>query len=119
MAPRKEPAVVVDSDPRDDSLPSATKASKLPSELRFALVVLMSFSISALLYSVQGSVNDHELASISRRFEGWEGAAGVLGWKLIELGVSWFGGFDGEPEDFFTFSALDLLGVGSKDGARM
>jgi hypothetical protein len=71
------------------------RKSQIPAELQFPLVVILSFSISTLLYSLIAAIGTGELASISIHSESWLDAAGLLAWKAVLLGVSWFGGFDG------------------------
>ena len=71
------------------------RKSQIPFPLQFPLVVILSFSLSTLLYSFIAEIGTGELASISKHSESWLDAAGLLAWKAVLLAVSWFGGFDG------------------------
>ncbi|EPE36762.1 hypothetical protein GLAREA_08925 [Glarea lozoyensis ATCC 20868] len=81
--------------------------SKLPTPLRFPLLVVLSLSLSSFLYSLAAPVIEGDLASVSRRLEGWGEVLGLAGWKAGELGLGWWGGFDG-----YDLAALSLLGKG-------
>jgi hypothetical protein len=71
------------------------RTSQIPAKLQFPLVVILSFGISTLLYSLIAEIGTGELASISIHSESWLDVAGLLAWKAVLLGVCWFGGFDG------------------------
>lgn len=61
----------------------------------FPLVVLLSFSLSSLLFTIVAQVTAGDLAAISQHAESWVEISGLLGWKVVQLGVCWFGGFGG------------------------
>ncbi|EON63471.1 hypothetical protein W97_02699 [Coniosporium apollinis CBS 100218] len=92
MVSRKEMA-------RDDAVPMATRppplpASKLPAPLRFPLLVILSLSSSFFLYTFFSGFMGNELAAVSRTVnENWQ-VASLLGWKILELGIGWYGNFD-------------------------
>lgn len=98
MVSRKEMA-------RDDAVPMATRppplpASKLPAPLRFPLLVILSLSSSFFLYTFFSGFMGNELAAVSRTVnENWQ-VASLLGWKILELGIGWYGNFDGKPRSF-------------------
>ncbi|KAH8664983.1 hypothetical protein BGZ60DRAFT_378917 [Tricladium varicosporioides] len=83
--------------------------SKLPPALRFPLVVVLSLSISSLLYSLSavylGSEND--LAKVSRKLDNWSDVASLVGWKMFELTLGWYGNYDG-----YDLASLSLLSHG-------
>ena len=70
--------------------------SSLPDSLRFPLVVLLNLSLSGLLYSVSSELITGDLAEVSRRHDEWTEIVALLGVKSVELGISWFGGYDSE-----------------------
>ncbi|KAI9736665.1 MAG: hypothetical protein M1834_000869 [Cirrosporium novae-zelandiae] len=70
-------------------------ASKLPPPIRFPLLVLLSWGLSSLFYSISSEWTAGDLAGVSRRFDGWTEIAGLLTWRVVELGVGWFWGLDG------------------------
>ncbi|KAJ9637282.1 hypothetical protein H2199_007569 [Coniosporium tulheliwenetii] len=84
---------------RDDAVPMATRppplpASKLPAPLRFPLLVILSLSSSFFLYTFFSGFMGNELAGVSRTVnENWQ-VASLLGWKILELGIGWYGNFD-------------------------
>jgi hypothetical protein len=57
------------------------RASKLPAPLQFPLVVVLSLSSSALLYSFASEYIDGELATVSRSLNQWWEIGALLGWK--------------------------------------
>ena len=80
--------------------------SQIPVSLQFPLVVVLSFSLSTLLYSLIAEIGTGELASISKHLESWLDAAGLLGWKAVLLAVCWFGGFDGTKFNHLTHHGM-------------
>lgn len=91
-----------------DSGFSQRKPSKVPDLLRFPLVVVLSLMGSGLAYSLRANyVEAEELGSVSRRYQGWEEAAGLVAWRTAELALGWFGNYDG-----YDFAAMTLLSRG-------
>jgi hypothetical protein len=82
------------------------RKSQIPVTLQFPLVVVLSFSLSTLLYSLIAEIGTGELASISKHSESWLDAAGLLAWKAVLLAVCWFGGFDGTTLSQHAINAL-------------
>lgn len=78
--------------------------SKLPTAMRFPLLVLLSLSLSALLYSVSSELMVGDLSSVSRSLNEWWQVGGLLGCKTLELAVGWWGEFDG-----YDLASLTLL----------
>jgi hypothetical protein len=86
---------------------TAPLQSKLPPSVRFPLLVVLSLSLSSFLYSLAAPVIESDLASVSRRLEGWAEVLALFGWKTFELGLGWWGGYDG-----YDLAALSLLSHG-------
>jgi hypothetical protein len=76
---------------RDNPVASA---SKLPPALRFPLVVILNLSLSSLLYTLSADHLTSDLAEASRRHDAWQDIGLIIAAKVLELGISWFGGFD-------------------------
>ncbi|KAL3423680.1 hypothetical protein PVAG01_05427 [Phlyctema vagabunda] len=89
--------------------PPPARASKLPSVLRFPLLVTLSLTFSSLLYSFSAQVlqTEGELAAVSRRLDQWWEVGALLGWRAAELALGWWGGYDS-----FDLSALAVLSHG-------
>ena len=75
--------------------PPILPTNKIPAVLRFPLAVIMSMSLSALLYSLTADLRADDLAIVSRRLVEWWQVLGLLGLKAAELAVGWWGGYDG------------------------
>ena len=100
------------------------QASKLPAFLRFPLLVLLSLTISTLLYSFVAEYTEGDLARVSRSLDQWHEVGVLVGWRTFvgldiqfwalaneecrfELGLGWFGDYDG-----YDLAALSLLSHG-------
>ena len=59
------------------------RPSKLPPFLRFPLVVVLSLSLSSLLYSLSAAFNgsEQDLARVSRRLDSWWDVGALAGWR--------------------------------------
>jgi hypothetical protein len=57
------------------------RASKLPRLIQFPLVVILSLSSSALLYSLSAEYTAGELAAVSRSLNEWWEVGALVGWK--------------------------------------
>ena len=55
--------------------------SRLPRPLRFPLLVLLSLSLSSLLYSLTAGYTAGELASVSRSLDQWWEVGALVGWR--------------------------------------
>ena len=85
-------------------LPSAITSMSYPRPLRFPTAVILSFALSASMYSFAADATDYELAGVSRRIdETWQ-VGGLLGWKVVELAVAWFRDYDGMYLNFLISS---------------
>src|SRR5580700_5206632 len=69
-------AVMVSSQ-GDDTLHS----SKLPLPLKFPLLVILSLSLSSLLYSFAAQYNAEELAAVSRNLNNWWEVGVLVTWR--------------------------------------
>ena len=94
--PRRKQAVVaiVDSPPATPVLVKEPE-STFPATLQFPVIVVLSLTLSATLYTVASSFTAGDLSSVSRRLDDWWEVAGLVGWKTAELAVGWWGGYDG------------------------
>lgn len=78
-----------------NAIAEPVRKSQISSALRFPLVVILSFTLSSLLFSIVAEVTAGDLAAISKHTESWVEITGLLGWKVVQLAVCWFEGFDG------------------------
>jgi hypothetical protein len=83
---------------------SMSRASKLPKHLHFPLVAVLSLSLSALGYALTDPYTRAVLAPRARPLDTWEELALLTGWKVFELGLGWFGNYDG-----YDLAALSVL----------
>jgi len=80
------------------------RASKIPRILRFPLVVLLSLTLSSLLYTAAAEYTTGDLAGISKRLDQWWEIGTLVGWRTFELGLGWFADYDG-----YDLASLTLL----------
>ena len=92
VGPSKPPATI----------PAASPAptSKLPPQIRFPLLVVLSLTISSSLYSLVSPFTSGDLATVSRSRDNWLEIVGFLSWKATELAIGWYGGFDSTNQAF-------------------
>lgn len=57
------------------------RASKLPHPIQFPLVVILSLSSSALLYSFAAEYTAGELSKVSRSLNEWWEVGALVGWR--------------------------------------
>ncbi|KAL8646891.1 MAG: hypothetical protein Q9226_006666 [Calogaya cf. arnoldii] len=69
--------------------------SKIPSLLRFPVLVITSMITSAAMYSLVSQLGTGDLAGVNKRRDEWWEIAAVLVWKVIELALGWWGEYDG------------------------
>lgn len=85
---------IVDMDAIRHAPAQAQAASRVPTLLKFPLLVGTTFALSSLLYTLAADFTGPELASVSRDLTaGWH-IATIVGWKLVELGIAWYMRFD-------------------------
>lgn len=83
------------------------RASRLPASLQFPLIVLLSFSISSVGYSFLNESTLGELATITKAPESSFEVTILALWRILELGVGWFGNLDG-----YDLASLNVLSHG-------
>lgn len=74
-------------------------ASYVPSQLRFPVLAILSLTVSSALYAATSGFSSGELATVSRHRDEWWEIAGVLGFKVTELAVGWYGDYDSMRPD--------------------
>ncbi|CAG7917464.1 unnamed protein product [Penicillium olsonii] len=77
--------------------------ASIPSPARFALVVLSSLVLSSGLFTLTSSFTVGDLGPISRHLEEWWEVGGLIGWRAIEVGLTWVLGYDGRDAASFLF----------------
>lgn len=77
--------------------------SKIPNILRFPTLVITSMVVSSVLYSVASQYGTGDLATVMQRRDEWWQIAGLLAWKAAELGIGWWGEYDGWDLACLTF----------------
>jgi hypothetical protein len=60
---------------------SPLQRSTLPSILQFPLVLLLSLTLSSLLYTFISDYTSGDLASVSRTLEAWWEVGALVGWR--------------------------------------
>ncbi|KAI1144458.1 hypothetical protein F5Y05DRAFT_364752 [Hypoxylon sp. FL0543] len=90
-----------------DNSQSGTAHSKLPQLIQFPLVAFLSFALSALGYSLSWRYTKGPLVPHARVLDTWSDWGLVVGWRIFELALGWFGNFDG-----YDITALNLLSHG-------
>ncbi|KAL8653154.1 MAG: hypothetical protein Q9210_002275 [Variospora velana] len=92
MVKRKQMA---DASAQADPVPPLQEPSKIPNVLRFPTLVVMSMLLSSALYTGASEFGTGDLASVMRRRDKWWEIGGLLAWKAVELGIGWWGEYDG------------------------
>lgn len=82
-------------------------SSRLPPAFRFPLLVLLSLTLSSLSYTLAARYTAEELASVSRKLDQWWEVAALVGWRIFQLGLGWFGDYDS-----YDLASLSLLSHG-------
>jgi hypothetical protein len=100
--------------------PALVSTSKLPSSLRFPLVVISNLALSAFFYAISSEFAAGDLSSVSRSINEWWEIGGLLLAKTAELAVGWWGQYDGRsfgvgsdvaPEEMGSLIEGGLMGV--------
>ncbi|EAW09656.1 uncharacterized protein ACLA_038710 [Aspergillus clavatus NRRL 1] len=76
---------------------------RVPSPVRFLLVVFNSLLLSSVLFTLTSRVTLGELGHVSKHLEEWWEVGGLMVWKAVEVGLAWVLGFDGRDVMSFTF----------------
>ncbi|KAL8682330.1 MAG: hypothetical protein Q9186_001606 [Xanthomendoza sp. 1 TL-2023] len=92
MAKRKQMA---DTAPKAVPIPPLKQPSKLPNVLRFPTLVITSMIVSMAMYSFTSQFGAGDLAGVNKRRDEWWEIGGLLLWKATELGIGWWGEYDG------------------------
>ncbi|OJJ39214.1 hypothetical protein ASPWEDRAFT_362213 [Aspergillus wentii DTO 134E9] len=85
----------------------ASRLARIPSFVRYLLVVFISLTLSSTLFSLTSGITLGELGGVSKHLDAWWEVGGLIGWKAIEIGLAWTLGFDGR--DVFSFLFLTHL----------
>ncbi|RHZ48638.1 uncharacterized protein CDV56_103783 [Aspergillus thermomutatus] len=109
MPPRRRSSVVKATQAARSTIDAARAASKtqesqlrrVPSPVRFLLVVFNSLLLSSVLFTMTSSVTLGELGRVSKHLEGWWEVGGLMLWKAVEVGLAWILGFDGKLSPCF------------------
>ena len=72
----------------------ASPTNRLPEAAKFPLLVTLSMGLSSTLYAFSSSFTSGDLSTVSAHRDQWWEVAGLLAWRVTELGTSWYGGFD-------------------------
>lgn len=87
------PEVLVANEPQPNE-PESNSKPIVPETLQFPLLVTLRLCLSYFLLTGASTFTAGDLASVSRKVDdGWE-VAGLIGWKIAELAVGWWGGYD-------------------------
>ncbi|KAI0180979.1 hypothetical protein GGR52DRAFT_13701 [Hypoxylon sp. FL1284] len=100
-----EGPTITPSSPKSDAQPAAR--SKLPAPVQFPLVAVLSLALSQLGYSLTWAYTKGALAGHARLLSTWSDVGVVVGARLFELALGWFGNYDG-----YDITALNLLSSG-------
>lgn len=78
------------------TLPALSPAphTKLPAQLRFPLLVLMTWTLFGTLWSTISPFTAGDLATVSRSRDDWWNIVGLMVWKAALVAVGWYGGYD-------------------------
>ncbi|KAL8946203.1 MAG: hypothetical protein Q9222_007373 [Ikaeria aurantiellina] len=87
-------------------VPPLQQPSSIPNSLRFPILVFTSMFISSAMYSFVSTFGTGDLAGVMKRRDEWWEIAGLLGWKATELGIGWWGQYDGIHS--FPHRAMDI-----------
>lgn len=83
------------------------RRARLHPIVQFPLAATLSFATASLGYSLLGEFSKGELAAVSRSQDTWVEVGVLAGWRLVELGLGWFGRLDS-----WDVAMLDLLSHG-------
>ena len=75
---------------------STAVSSELPTFLQFPLLLILNWSLSALLYTVVSEFSAGDLAVVSRSINEWWEILSLASFKLIPLAAGWWGHLDGK-----------------------
>ncbi|KIV89342.1 hypothetical protein PV10_08917 [Exophiala mesophila] len=71
---------------------------------KFVSTLVLSTTLEIGLQTIAGQLGTGDLAAISRKSDSWVEISGLLGWKVVQLAIYWYGGFDA-----YDVASLSLL----------
>ncbi|KAK4941727.1 hypothetical protein LTR66_014776 [Elasticomyces elasticus] len=74
--------------------PRPTTVSRMPEWLKFPLVVALSLGSSTVAYSLIADLTGYQLAAVSRQVDDTARILALVAWKVLELGIAWWAGYD-------------------------
>jgi hypothetical protein len=84
----------MDSPPPLTPAPKVKEVARIPANLRFPVLCLLSFSLSTLFHTLTADITGIQLATASRAAHSpWEISV-LLGWRLFGLLAAWVAGYD-------------------------
>ncbi|KAI1384568.1 uncharacterized protein F4822DRAFT_366998 [Hypoxylon trugodes] len=81
--------------------------SKLPPPIQFPLVAVLSLSLATLGYSLTWRYSKAPLVPHARILSTWTDFGTLVGWRIFELALAWYGNYDG-----YDITALNILSNG-------
>ena len=90
-------------------------ASKVPEPFKFPLAVLLAFFLTSVLYQVASLFSGTEFGSVSRKSPTLLQAVGFNLWRIFELAVAWYLGYDGRRNRFALAAGASSLTSGNTD----
>ncbi|KAI0143536.1 hypothetical protein GGR57DRAFT_508015 [Xylariaceae sp. FL1272] len=84
--------------------PTPMPRSWVPKSAQFPLVAILSMIISSIGTSLVWPFTKGVLAAHARPITSWPELVAIIGWRLFELALGWFGDYDG-----YDITALNLL----------
>ncbi|KAJ5267036.1 hypothetical protein N7478_009844 [Penicillium angulare] len=74
--------------------PAVPHLARIPTLARFFLVVVTSLIGSSVLFTLTSSLTVGDLGLVSKHLEEWWEVAGLVVWRVVEVGLPWALGFD-------------------------
>lgn len=62
--------------------------------MQFPLLVTLSMTLSFTLLAFASDYTSGDLAVVSARRDSWPEVVGILSWRVVELAIGWFVGYD-------------------------
>ncbi|KAF3491588.1 uncharacterized protein GIQ15_01105 [Arthroderma uncinatum] len=73
---------------------AVAETSCFDSALKFTLLTASSLLLSSALFSLSIPITKGDLAWTSKRLDTWKDVVALLSWRVLELGIPWFSGYD-------------------------
>lgn len=106
-APQSPAVVSITKIEGPTAVPVKRNKSKLPALIQFPLVVILNTTIASLGYSLTHQSTKAVLVTHARVLDSLADVGILMGWKVFELGLGWFGNYD-----VYDLAALNLLSYG-------